>query len=1193
MPGVSPVVTVEDPNDVFVSEFLGEVMNMAILDSGCTQTVCGEAWLNIFRDSLMKEVDDKLEVKPSERLFRFGDGVVIKSLGTIRIPVSLKSERGQIWINTDIIDKDLPLLMSRSSMKKANTVISFNSGGKEVVTMFGSQQDLYISKSGHICIPLSSLHVDFDRVMAGNHAAQVLFTGNISSMSSKEKERAAEKLHRQFAHPASRKLIKLLKDGGVNEPEFHDLIEKVTDRCDICNKYKKKALTPAVCFPRATEFNEHIAVDLKYFIGKYMLHIIDHFSRYSRGIVIHNKEASSIVDGLIRAWVAIFGPPQSLLSDNGREFDNEKVKELCEKYNINVNSTAAESPWSNGMNERHNGIIGDMVEKLLADGHDLTNAVCWSIAAKNSLANISGYSPNQLVLGKNPQFPSLLSNKAPALEPCRHQDTLFNNLKAMSEARECFIKFEADERLKRALRKKTRPSITEKAYEIGTAVYFERLGQWRGPGTVIGLEHKDVLVKQGGTIYRVPPCRLNRIHEEINSKTNAVPILNQPSHDVQETIPVSRKVIVEDSSGQEVDQRPETVAAGSDVVVPEEAGADNIVEVSGSENSVESSVVIPVDEGSKSVEGSQVEEVEGARNIQTFDNTSLPPLKSLVKCRISDDPTSCRNLRIVTRGGRIGGKNAKWFNVYDPADEDTKLFSVNWDEVLEWCHVDEEQCLAVRSVKDPAIVEARYEELQRWKDFDLYEEVEDEGQFFITVQWVDTQKFVNNNRVVKARLVARGFQERDPIQKDSPTALRESVRFLLMFAVSTNLTIHSLDVKSAFLQGDSIERTVFLKPPKEANSTYLWKLKKCVYGLKDASRAWFLRVYKVLVEDLKMQNIMLDEAVFVWKPGDRVEGLVCLHVDDLIWVGTDNFRVSVISKFANMFQISQQSVTAFKYLGLHISQNEAKINITQQAYIDSVEDLQIDCDKRKQDQSLEKEERLLLKRYVGQLAWAAQHTRPDISFDACETSVSVSTATVGDAIKAKKAYRKLNASLFNVSYVKLADLANCKIWVFSDAAHANLKNYASQLGFVLFLVDNHGNANHIKWCSKKISRVVKSSLAAETLALLEAADNAYFFKRLFESMMCIPNGIDIICFTDNMSIVEHISKSTSTGNDFRLKVDMCCLRDMVNRKEICALHWIEAKLQLADCLTKATASAKNLLDVLKNNRIDIATYLRI
>ena len=61
--------------------------------------------------------------------------------------------------------------------------------------------------------------------------------------------------------------------------------------------------------------------------------------------------------------------------------------------------------------------------------------------------------------------------------------------------------------------------------------------------------------------------------------------------------------------------------------------------------------------------------------------------------------------------------------------------------------------------------------------------------------------------------------------------------------------INSLDVTSAFLQGNGIEREVFLQPPTEAEQTgMLWKLRRCIYGLKDAPRAWYKRVEQVLLE---------------------------------------------------------------------------------------------------------------------------------------------------------------------------------------------------------------------------------------------------------------------------------------------------------------------------------------------------------
>ena len=129
-------------------------------------------------------------------------------------------------------------------------------------------------------------------------------------------------------------------------------------------------------------------------------------------------------------------------------------------------------------------------------------------------------------------------------------------------------------------------------------------------------------------------------------------------------------------------------------------------------------------------------------------------------------------------------------------------------------------------------------------------------------------------------------------------------------------------------------------------------------------------------------------------------------------------------------------------------------------------------------------------------------------------------------------------SNIQLRYTVLKNLATCKLWAFSDAAHANLKGHGSQLGYVIFLVDEAGNANVLKWCSKKIARVVKSSKAAETLALLETADDAFFLKKIIESTLGIPDSIEVICFTDNMSIVDHVTKSTTTLSDFREKIKM-------------------------------------------------------
>ena len=74
---------------------------------------------------------------------------------------------------------------------------------------------------------------------------------------------------------------------------------------------------------------------------------------------------------------------------------------MAQLLNNHVLSTAAESPWQNGITERHNAIISNMVDRILED----VNSSVEVALAKNSLKNVFGYSPNQLVLGRTQIFP--------------------------------------------------------------------------------------------------------------------------------------------------------------------------------------------------------------------------------------------------------------------------------------------------------------------------------------------------------------------------------------------------------------------------------------------------------------------------------------------------------------------------------------------------------------------------------------------------------------------------------------------------------------------------------------------------------------------------------------------------------------------------------------------------------------------
>ena len=75
------------------------------------------------------------------------------------------------------------------------------------------------------------------------------------------------------------------------------------------------------------------------------------------------------------------------------------------------------------------------------------------------------------------------------------------------------------------------------------------------------------------------------------------------------------------------------------------------------------------------------------------------------------------------------------------------------------------------------------------------------------------------------------------------------------------------------------------RPPKEFNDGCLWKLKKNVYGLNDAARAHL----KAVLLGLGMKISHLDPALFFWWHGNILAGVMCIHVDDILWAGTSVF----------------------------------------------------------------------------------------------------------------------------------------------------------------------------------------------------------------------------------------------------------------------------------------------------------------
>ena len=125
----------------------------------------------------------------------------------------------------------------------------------------------------------------------------------------------------------------------------------------------------------------------------------------------------------------------------------------------------------------------------------------------------------------------------------------------------------------------------------------------------------------------------------------------------------------------------------------------------------------------------------------------------------------------------------------------------------------------------------------------------------------------------------------------------------------------------------------------------------------------------------------------------------------------------------------------------------------------------------------------------------------------------------------------------------------------------------------------------LSWGSKKIRRVVHSTLAAETLALVQAVDVSYYLSHIL-SIIMLGKKVDINCFVDNKSLWENVH-STKSVSEKRLRIDLACLKQMLQCHELSTIKWVSSCNQLSDCFTKRGVCTKKLLDTLEKGYLHL------
>ena len=1067
----------------------------------------------------------------------------------------------------------------------------------------------------------------------------------------------ANKLHRQFGHPTCEKLIKLIRNAGVNDKKLEKEIINISKECLYCMQYKRAPPRPVVSMPLASSFNESVSMDLKMWNKYTFLVIVDMATRFCTATVVNNKLPATIIKGFFVSWIAIFGAPKKILTDNGGEFNNNEMRALGESFNIKVLSTAAESPWSNGICERLNGVLGNMVSKISEDAKcDVHTALAWAVSARNAFDNNSGFSPNQLVFGFNPTIPNVFNNDLPALEKVTASEMVRKNLNAKQVAREAFLKCESSERISRALRCNIRNTDINDL-KNGDNVFYKRNDdqKWHGPGQVIGHDGKQVLVKHGGTFVRVHTTRLTKLpgktfHDDSHTQNDAN--MNRISDSLRgERVPedAGPKDGKDIQGGEHVESMREASCGASSEVTQDASCSGKLSKVLQDAGHVscrgksEERVLQDADlQHGKKVQGGtgnlsekdifcEGENIcQRGRGVSCRGNSSEKVLQD-ASCRGNSEEKvlqdaghafcrgkpeervlqdaglqpgkkvqgstggKCSNVaglwkagqrfqgidsrtgeyisgKIINRAGKVKGINRNVYNII--RDSNGWQGWLNFNNLIDLSPIDDEIEMIILFNNDEVTV-AKELEIQKWRDNEVYEEVVDVGQKIITVRWVVTESFKNGTLATKARLVARGFEEATTyLRKDSPTCSKESIRILIIEASSHGWNIHTVDVKSAYLQGDAIDRDIYLKPPSEFDNGKLWKLKKTVYGLVDAARAWYNRV-KTELSNLSVEMCTLDNSLFMWKKDGNLEGIICIYVDDFLWTGSVDFYNQVIQVLKTRFLIGSSASTSFTYIGLQIKSYDNGITVDQIQYASGLTPISISQDRALQKNSLLLEnEKRSYRALVGQLNWIATHTRPDIAFDTCELSVSFQKATIADMLKLNKLVDRVKREPLSLFFPRLQSVENSTLECYTDAGFANLPNGGSQGAFIIFMTDEKGKRCPIYWQTRKLKRVVKSTIAAETMALLEGAEASIYISGILKQLVS-QSGIKIKCMTDNKSLYDALSSSKQV-EDKRLRIDIAVIDDLLARSEIEKVLWVCGANQLADALTKKGVATDKL-----------------
>ena len=547
----------------------------------------------------------------------------------------------------------------------------------------------------------------------------------------------------------------------------------------------------------------------------------------------------------------------------------------------------------------------------------------------------------------------------------------------------------------------------------------------------------------------------------------------------------------------------------------------------------------------------QTHKAEPGSNPSKIPGSNAPNSDGTVDSELEND---ILNMPIAWRKGVRSGTQHPIGNFisYDKLSPMFRAFTSNITEIQVPRHIHE----AFKYPKWKAAVDEEVRALAKngtWEITDL-----PRGKKPVGCKWIFTVKYKEDDNVdrYKARLVAKGFTQSygiDYQETFAPVAKLNTVRVLLSLAANLDWSLHQLDVKNAFLNGD-LEEEVYMDIPAgletTSNFNKVCRLRKSLYGLKQSPRAWFERFTKV-VKGYGFVQCQSDHTMFVKHFPEGKMAIIIIYVDDIILTGNHEEKIDLLKKLLTKeFEIKDLGNLKY-FLGMEIARSKKGIAVSQRKYVldllnetgmlgckpaETPMDSTVKLDESDGSPPVDKGR---YQRLVGKLIYLS-HTRPDIGFSVSMVSKFMNNPTEKHMTAVTRILRYLKMTPGKGLFFQRT--TKKEIEIFSDADWAgSVTDRRSTSGYCSFVW-----GNLVTWRSKKQSVVARSSAEAEFRAMAQGICEGIWLNRLLEELR-VPLKHPIVLYCDNQAAISIAKNPVHHDRTKHVEIDRHFIKEKLKK----------------------------------------------